>query len=200
MLTKIPDNPSPRFLKNKKTRILLGAFLLLIYSGIIFILGVLAHRDNVVNTLRFEEVKQTLLFFKKPLYLFKNLLETPHRITIDINYKNYSKLAFDRKNALENRNKSFDYVSANLVSNGKTSPIKIRLKGDRRIHFEDKEKWSFRIKTKGENTVFGMKWFSLQKPRARNYIYEWLFHEVLRREGLIALRYKFVHLVLNGKD
>ena len=50
------------------------------------------------------------------------------------------------------------------------------------------------------NTLFGMKQFSLQHPRVRNYIHEWLFHRLLDREGLIGLRYRFVHLSLNGKD
>ena len=45
-----------------------------------------------------------------------------------------------------------------------------------------------------------MKNFSLQHPKARRYVYEWVFHEALAREDLLPLRYEFVELTLNGKD
>ena len=59
----------------------------------------------------------------------------------------------------------------------KKIPIKIRLKGDRQIHWNDKRKSSYKIKIRGKNRFNGLKEFSIQKPRARNYIYEWIFHE-----------------------
>ena len=56
------------------------------------------------------------------------------------------------------------------------------------------------MKLKGENILFGMNKFSLQTPASRNYIYEWIFHKLLKKEGLPALRYTFVQLDVNGKD
>ena len=50
----------------------------------------------------------------------------------------------------------------------------------------------------GDETLFGMKQFSLHHPRERNYAYEWLFHQALKREGLLGLRYLFVDVTLNG--
>ena len=38
------------------------------------------------------------------------------------------------------------------------------------------------------------------KPRARNYIHEWIFHELAGEEGLVKLKYKFVDLKINGKE
>ena len=38
------------------------------------------------------------------------------------------------------------------------------------------------------------------KPRARNYIHEWLFHELASEEDLIKLIYKFVNLRINGNS
>ena len=44
-----------------------------------------------------------------------------------------------------------------------------------------------------------MKQFSLHHPRTRNWLFEWLGHRILRREGTLALRYRFVDVTLNGK-
>ena len=46
--------------------------------------------------------------------------------------------------------------------------------------------------------LLGMNKFSLQSPVTRNYIWEWLFHELLRYEGLPSLRYYFRPLIVNG--
>ena len=42
--------------------------------------------------------------------------------------------------------------------------------------------------------------FSLQKPRVRNYIHEWLMHEMAGELGLIKLKYEFVKLHINGSS
>ena len=59
---------------------------------------------------------------------------------------------------------------------------------------------SYRIDLKREGRIFNVKKFSLMKPRARNYIHEWIFHELVGEGGLIKLKYKFVNLEINGKD
>ena len=67
-------------------------------------------------------------------------------------------------------------------------------------HIKDELKSSYRIKVKGDNTILGMKQFSIHHPRERNYLNEWLFHKTINREGLISLRYYFVKIILNGND
>ncbi len=76
---------------------------------------------------------------------------------------------------------------------------KVRLKGDWSEHVKGRH-WSFRVKLAGDGRLFGMKTFSLQHPRHRNGLHGWLYHQILRREGIVALRYRFVHLVLNQDD
>ena len=73
----------------------------------------------------------------------------------------------------------------------------MRLKGHMTDHLEG-EKWSFRVKTKKD--VLGMRRFSLQHPGTRNYVYEWIYHELLKHEDVIYLKYDFVNLKLNDKD
>ncbi|MDA3837368.1 MAG: CotH kinase family protein [Candidatus Delongbacteria bacterium] len=129
-------------------------------------------------------------------------------MNIDIKFKNYQNLLYQRNNALAFRGeKSFFYygekfekVPAKITYEGHTYKAKIRLKGSRKVHFRDSTRMSLRVSLNGEKTILGMKTFSLQDPKMRNYIYEWLFHDLLRKEGIIAINYKFIHLYVNGID
>ncbi len=90
-----------------------------------------------------------------------------------------------------------DYVPATLRCGDEKLDIEVRLKGDWTDHLA-REKWSFRVRVLSEGSLFGMRLFSLQDPSTRSYLHEWLFLENLRREGVLAVRYRFVRLVLNG--
>ncbi len=76
---------------------------------------------------------------------------------------------------------------------------RVRLKGDW-IDPLVGRRWSFRVKLRGEGRLYGMKTFSLHRPAERNGIHEWIFHRALQREGLVALRYRFARLLINGED
>ena len=52
----------------------------------------------------------------------------------------------------------------------------------------------------GEEKIKGIRKFSFIKPRARNYIHEWLFHELAGEGKLIKLKYDFVNLKINGES
>ena len=100
-------------------------------------------------------------------------------------------------NILRDKNKK--EVPAQLVYNGDTLKIKMRLKGDYSDHWAG-EKWSYRIYVKEEKGLFGMKSFSVQAPETRKNLNEWYFHKLMAAEGLIALRYDFISLSENGKE
>ncbi|MGD2159261.1 MAG: hypothetical protein PVG32_20460, partial [Anaerolineales bacterium] len=124
------------------------------------------------------------------------------RITIDIQHEDYMRLAYQREIALSRgilMSGSSDFVPATITYNGETINVRIRLKGDSTDHLEG-DKWSYRIDVRGDDTLFGMEQFSIQHPKTRHYIYEWIFHKALEREGLISLRYDFIDVTLNGKD
>ena len=123
------------------------------------------------------------------------------KVYLHIDYKNFQKLAYMREQALEDpANKQFEYVKAELEQAEDLFGVKIRLKGDRTVHYDHATNWSFRVKTKGSATVYGMKYFSLQKPVRRNYMHEWMFHKTLEREDILSLQYKFINLFVNGSD
>jgi hypothetical protein len=130
------------------------------------------------------------------------LLSNPERITIDIQYQDFMKLAHQREIALARGyldSDNNDYVPARIRYEDESMDAKLRLKGDFLDHLNT-AKWSFRVELKGESYLFGMRLFSVQHPKTRSYINEWIYHQALKREGIIALRYEFVNVTLNGKD
>jgi hypothetical protein len=124
-------------------------------------------------------------------------------ISIEIKQKDIKKLEKNRAQALERgviiNDIDGDYVPATLEYQHKKIKIKLRLKGHMTDHLQD-NKWSFRIKTEDNDTFMGMKRFSIQHPGTRGYVYEWIYHELMKREDIIALRYKFITVMVNGKD
>lgn len=133
--------------------------------------------------------------------MYNALMSNPERIVIDIKNNDFQKLAYKREIALADGilfTSDDDYVPAKIRYNDQVVDVRLRLKGDWTDHLKN-DKWSFRIKTKGDDTFYGMKTFSIQDPITRNYLNEWLFLKVLGRENLIALRYNFVDVTINGK-
>ena len=93
--------------------------------------------------------------------------------------------------------KQLPYRKAELVIDGVQYDVKAGLKGGRRIHWGMPEHWSYKVKVDEPNSL-GSYRFSIQKPVTRNYIYEWVFHELLRYEGLISRGYSFANFSVNG--
>jgi hypothetical protein len=134
---------------------------------------------------------------------FKSIDAQSETISIEIKDQDFKKLEKNRKQALERgviiNDLDGDYVPAVITYNGSEIKVKLRLKGHMTDHLQD-NKWSFRVKTKGNDSFMGMKRFSIQHPGTRGYIYEWIYHELMKREDVIALRYKFIKVSVNGRD
>ena len=170
----------------------------ILYSILLFSLGAVVYRTgvwvSVVRPALFDGIRITKSFSK-------GLRARPEHITLDIPFINYQKLEYKRQGAIARGaliTEDDDFVSAKIGCKGRTKKIDIRLKGDGFDHFLW-DKMSFRIKLKKEDSLFGMRVFSLQHPQTRGYLYEWIFHEMLKREGIIYLRYDFIDVTLNGK-
>ncbi len=121
---------------------------------------------------------------------------------LDIGFEEYQALAAQREEALQRGIllvDDDDWVRAQIRYRDDTLPVRIRLKGDWLDHLGE-NKWSFRVKTRRGTALFGMRSFSLQSPATRLYLNEWLFLEDLRRAGILAPRYSFVNLTVNGED
>jgi len=139
---------------------------------------------------------------KIPINYIRGKFSNPEKIYIDIGFKDYQKIEYKRQQALENGYlicSAEDYVPAKIRYNNKEINVKLRLKGDSIDHIKG-DKWSFRIKIKNDATLFGMKIFSIQAPETRNYLNEYIYHQALKKEGVLFLRYKFVEVIINGKN
>ena len=75
----------------------------------------------------------------------------------------------------------------------------VRIKGKMTDHVKGR-KWSFRVIAKKDGGFLGMKRFSLQHPGTRNHLCDWLYHRLSAGEGIVALRYGFCRVELNGED
>lgn len=127
-------------------------------------------------------------------------------IQITVNEKAFNKLKKKRDKAVSVgilEAEDSDFVPATIAFNGKEFPAEIRLKGDWTVHLEG-DKWSFRVKLKNDQTIMGMRKFSLHHPGTRRYLNEWLYHRSMKDEGLMGLRYNFVegkiHVKLGNKQ
>ncbi|NOQ71310.1 MAG: hypothetical protein GQ574_04885 [Crocinitomix sp.] len=85
------------------------------------------------------------------------------------------------------------YVSANLVEGEDTAKIQMKLKGDWTDHLHT-GKESYRIKIKGDLAFQGLKSFSIQHPKTRRYIGEWVVHKIADREGVLTTTYDFINV------
>jgi len=131
------------------------------------------------------------------------------KIFINIKFKEQLKIENEREQVIKETNANsvinnltfeFNNYKAKIIFNNKTYNAKIRLKGDRNSHWKEKIRSSYRISLNKNGRILGLKKFSLQKPRARNYIYEWIFHELNSETGLIKLKYDFINLYVNGEN
>ena len=128
---------------------------------------------------------------------FNNNLEN---VRILIDQKNLYSLELQRKEKLSSQpNPEIlkTYSRAQINHNDEKYSIKLRVKGDRLMHFYDKKNTSFKIDVRGEKRIWGLEEFSIQKPITRNYIYEYIFHKVLESNDLISLKYFFINLHIN---
>jgi len=90
------------------------------------------------------------------------------------------------------------YVKAFILNGGDSIKIKMKLKGDWTDHLE-LGKISYRIKVLGDNAFHGLKSFSIQHPRTRNYLNEWVIHKMADQEDLLSTRYDFINVTINGQ-
>ncbi len=119
-------------------------------------------------------------------------------VVIKIDQKNIYNLELQRKNKINGTSDKFErFSTAKLEKEKKNYDIKMRVKGDRVLHWYDKDQTSYKIDLRGDKRIWGLEEFSVQKPITRNYIYEYIFHKLLEANELISLKYFFINLTLN---
>ena len=165
------------------------------------------NKKNFLNRIYFNGIDNYLKIFNILNTAKKKFSFTYKEIEINIPYDNVLAIEKNRQELIDSaillgskrkQSEGFVTTSADIQSDNKNYRVSIRLKGDRTVHFREKEKSSYKIEIRGDERLNGMKKFSFIKPRLRNYIHEWLFHELASEKNLIKLNYEFVYLSING--
>ena len=126
------------------------------------------------------------------------------QLNLKVNQKTILQIENQRKLKEENDNllpsKYRNMHPLEIQNKGKKYKAKIRIKGGRPIHWADKNASSYKIDLKGENRIWGMEEFSLQKPITKNYAYEFLFHKLLSKTNNLYLKYFPITLYFNDEN
>ncbi|MFH1787590.1 MAG: CotH kinase family protein, partial [archaeon] len=193
------------------TLLTMGTFVGLIASGFFGTLDKPSERGlNIVHELNIPNLRLIKIQIrgimaeniKIPFNYIKGQFSKPEKIYINIAFEDVKKIEYQRKKALEKGllvSSEEDYVPATISYGDKQVNVKLRLKGDVIDHISG-NKWSFRIKVAGDETLFGMKTFSIQKPEIRNYLDEFVYHKTLKKEGVMSIRYDFIEVNINGEN
>lgn len=147
---------------------------------------------------------QTSSFWRGLLAVPGRVLRSPAipHLQLDVKLEHMRTLRQKREEALAKgllETEAGDMVPGVLTADGRSLDVALRLKGDWVDHLQG-TKWSFRIEVDGDDHAFGMRRFSIQDPRTRGFQGEPLFFAVLRDIGVVAPRYSFVTVTLNGTD
>ena len=125
-------------------------------------------------------------------------------VYLEIDQETILGLELQRKLRSENGGELYDdqkiFYPGTVKLDNENYTIKLRTKGVRPIHWKDKDKTSYKIDIRGNQRLWGMEEFSIQKPITRNYTYEYLFHNLLGHVGLLNINYFFVNLFLNDQN
>ena len=73
----------------------------------------------------------------------------------------------------------------------------MKIKGDWADHIYP-DKPSYRFKLPSSSSFLGMTSFSVQHPKTRNYLSEWILHKFADRIGLLSTKYEFINVCING--
>ena len=128
------------------------------------------------------------------------------KLSIEVSQKSFEKIKAKRETARQNNvliTRDEDLVNARVTfGEVRRAKAKTRLKGDWTDHLAHQTKWSYRIIMDGDETIKGMRKFSVQHPKSRHYIWEWMFNKIIKENDLIGLRYDFVDvdILITSKD
>tara|TARA_B100001093_G_scaffold520448_1_gene616055 strand:+ start:4979 stop:7450 length:2472 start_codon:yes stop_codon:yes gene_type:complete len=121
-------------------------------------------------------------------------------IEILTNFKNLKNLENQRIGAIDK-----NFVKARIKIHNQDNKaneiikVKVRSKGDRKLHKINNKLMSLKVDVRGEKRFFGLEEFSIQDPIIRNYSWEILLHKLAKKEKLIALEMFPINLIKNGE-
>jgi hypothetical protein len=124
-------------------------------------------------------------------------------LTIDMAFAEYDQILRQREDALASGVVlvgDADFMPAEIRYADQVVPVLMRLKQGSAVHLGEGDKWNFDVRTDAGQHLAGLQRFYLVDPADNNWLNEWAFGAALRREDVMAGRYQFVRLFLNGDD
>ena len=177
------------------------AIAVVLYTGFALYVGFSLSHNQLINPEELAlKVARAPIIFQNKIHGF--LYGQSPRLAIDIKHQDFQWLAYKREEAMTLGrlvSDDDDLVPARIRHGDREISAKVRLKGDLLDHL-DTEKWSLRVKIKGNETLWGMQSFSIQHPKTRNYLAETLYQLALTEEDILTPRSELVRVSLNGKD
>ncbi|MEZ6036082.1 MAG: hypothetical protein R3F29_01290 [Planctomycetota bacterium] len=208
---KQPETPAaaataraPRRRRRKVLAWLGGLLGLLVVLGLLFERTIRLRVGDWAKTQGYHVYDRTPRLRDSMLDALSRLWHTPDlpHLQLDVKPKHLAKIEQKRDEALIKgllETEDGDKVPGKLTVDGRTIKVSLRLKGDWTDHLLG-DKWSFRIETKGDDHLFGMRRFSVQAPETRGYQGEPVFLSALQRLGVVVPRYRFVTVGLNDRE
>ncbi len=203
-----PKYSNFRLLKISNIKIFIILFIIIffvLYSLGLVYFGAKLQRDQTTANI------QTIIYniinskFKTISNYFLSLNSDITKLYLDINFKGLSNLDAARDRALArgyiNRIDQKKYTANGLlINNDEHFDVVVSPTGFNLDLIGDLNKRAFKLKVKDDGKLFGMNEFKLLPPKARHFITEWIIHQMMNNEGLIALRYFFVNLYINNEN
>ncbi len=202
--------------KNKNNKFFI--YLLLVFTLSLFYLLHLTPglKGDLEQSLRIL-LKQPVLLKSKPIYenkfydfVTKIFYATENKflnnskfddLKIDIQFSELEKLRSDRKKALALRQlDNPQKINMSIIHKGKKYRATARLKGDLSEHWGNIKQWSLRVKLRGKKTIYSMNEFSISIFSERDFPYNFVISNVLKKYDVLAPRYKIVNVNFNGDD
>ena len=153
-----------------------------------------------VNILKKNEYIDLVKIKIKYLFIKPEL----EKLNLKVNQKTI--LQIEKQRQLKNKNggilpsKYNNMYDVQIQYNKKKIKAKIRIKGVRPIHWQNNKTSSYKIDLIGNNRLWGMEEFAVQKPITKNYAYEFLFHKFLKKTDNLYLKYFPINLYFNDDN
>jgi len=189
-----------------KTYFFISTILIFLFFVLFFNTGYWSnYKDKFLSRLYISSVNNYIYLPEILVNRIKAKFYKVPQINLNISFENQINLEKQRIEALKSFRAGddstvFTEVNGSVNFNNLEIKTNIRFKGDRESHWFDKDQASYKLNLKGKKKLLGMEKFSLQKPRMRNYIHEWLYFELLGELDLIKLNYDFINLSINGAN
>jgi len=191
-----------------KTAVIIAVFMAIFGLGLAAggIAGVVAYRDGARSGVAALEslIDMAITGLGHQMTSVRSAVNSPQlsQINLEIGFEEFELIRAKRDEAVASGilfTSDADLVPATLTTGGQSLDARVRLKGDLVDHLRTK-KWSFRVELEDDHRLFGMRRFSIQHPSTREYQFEQTYFDNLRHEGVLAPRYEFVEVALNGEN